>query len=152
MDERKHGSDHGDADRLRQEAEFDEAQARRLEDEARILKDRAHELKDEAREIDDEDGGDHGHGGDDGRRDKVKFTISVTGQPVTFEAGLDEPLAAVRAKALELSGNVGRAPEDWDLKDEAGTVLDLDRTVRDYHFGKEAFLFLSLKAGAAGER
>ena len=60
------------------------------------------------------DGGDHGHD-----RHTVKFVVSANGEPVTFEAGMDEPLAAVRAKALELSKNVGRPADDWDLKDEA---------------------------------
>jgi len=154
MDKQKNDDDHDEAERIRQEARFDEDQARRLEDEARILKDRAQELKDEARAVDDrDDDGHEGHdGGHGGGCQTVRFTISANGQPVTFDAGLDEPLAAVRAKALELSRNVGRPADDWDLKDEAGTVLDPNRTVRDYHFGKEAFLFLSLRAGAAGDR
>ena len=151
MDEHKHKDGHDEAERLRQEAEFDEARARRLEDEARIERDRARELRDEARadEDRDDDGQNGGHG--DGC-DTVRFTISANGEPVSFEAGLDQPMAAVRAKALELSKNVGRPADDWDLKDEAGTVLDANRTVRDYHFGREAFLFLSLRAGVAGER
>lgn len=195
MDKHNQTDEHQQAERLRQEASFDEAQARRLKGEARhmedgaehlkegaqhlkeeaqrlleqaehmnedadslakegrridgeskVLDDRAHELKDEASILDDEDEG------DGGACSTVRFVISVNGQPVTFEVGLDEPLAAVRARALKLSNNLGRPADDWDLIDRDEKVLDLTRLVRDCGFGEEAFLFLSLKAGAAGER
>jgi hypothetical protein len=135
-----------EAERMQEGAVQMEKDARRFEGEGRILDDRAQELKDEASILDDQDDG----GGC--ARDTVRFVISANGQPVTFEAGLDEPLAAVRARALELSNNLGRPADDWDLIDRDEKVLDLTRLVRDCGFGEEAFLFLSLKAGAAGER
>ena len=134
-----------EAERMEEGAEHMSKDGRRVEGEGRILDDRAHELRDEATVLDDED-----RGGD--VRDTVRFVISANGQPVTFEAGLDEPLSVVRAKALALSNNIARPADDWNLIDRDENVLDLTRLIRDCGFDEEVFLFLSLKAGAAGER
>ena len=45
---------------------------------------------------------------------------------------------------------MAQPPENWEIKNEAGTVLDPEKRVDEYHFGKETTLFLSLKAGVAG--
>ncbi|MDA9445980.1 hypothetical protein XI01_04460 [Bradyrhizobium sp. CCBAU 21360] len=74
----------------------------------------------------------------------------VNGQPVVLEAEEKEKLADVRQKALKETQNSAQPPENWEIKDEAGTVLDPEKRVAEYHFGKEVTLFLSLKAGAAG--
>jgi len=147
LDDRKDiGSGDDDPERLRREARFMEDEARRLQDEERRLEDEAHRLEDEAERI--EERKHHGHNHDHGR--PVEFTIVVNGQPATFEAAPDEPMRAVRDKALQQTGNVGRPADDWELKDEAGNALDLDRLVKDYCFGEKVTLFLSLRAGVAG--
>ena len=93
----------------------------------------------------------HGHGGDhDHHGNVVKITMVVNGQPVTIEATQQEQLSDVRQRALTETQNLAQPPENWEIKDEAGTVLDPDKRVGHYHFGKEVTLFLSLKAGAAG--
>lgn len=93
----------------------------------------------------------HGHGGDhDQHGNVVKITMVVNGQPVTIEATQQEQLSDVRQRALTETQNLAQPPENWEIKDEAGTVLDPDKRVGHYHFGKEVTLFLSLKAGAAG--
>ena len=56
----------------------------------------------------------------------------------------------MRRRALHETQNLAQPPENWEIKDEAGTVLDPEKHVGEYHFGKEVTLFLSLKAGAAG--
>ncbi|WP_315729213.1 MULTISPECIES: DUF2604 domain-containing protein [unclassified Bradyrhizobium] len=148
-----------DADRLDREAKELELEAERLEDTAHSIEEhahdlehQAHELKEEARRERDHHGG-HDHGGDDHGHhhgDVVKITMVVNGQPVTIEATEQERLSEVRQRALTETQNLAQPPENWEIKDEAGTVLDPDKRVGEYHFGKEITLFLSLKAGAAG--
>jgi len=82
---------------------------------------------------------------------KETLTIVVNGQPVEVEANVNAPLKSVIGKALELSGNVGQPAENWELKDAAGVLLALDKKIGEYAFADDAKLFLSLKAGAAGE-
>ncbi|MGY8680466.1 DUF2604 domain-containing protein [Bradyrhizobium sp. UFLA05-153] len=118
----------------------------------------AQRLEREAKALERELGnGDHGHddghdhGGDhDQHGEVVKITMVVNGQPVTIEATQQEQLSDVRQRALTETQNLAQPPENWEIKNEAGTVLDPDKRVAHYHFGKEVTLFLSLKAGAAG--
>lgn len=85
-----------------------------------------------------------------GSKNKVTLTIVVNGEPVSVEANLNAPLNTVIAKALAESGNVGQPPENWELKDEAGNVLDGSKKIGDLGLASGVKLFLSLKAGAAG--
>jgi hypothetical protein len=98
-----------------------------------------------------EDGGDKGGGshGDHGP-DFVAITVVVNGQPVLIQAVEQQPLHVVRQKALEETKNLAQPPENWEIKNEAGDVLDPDKKVGEFGFGKEVTLFLSLKAGVAG--
>ncbi|WP_346659838.1 DUF2604 domain-containing protein [Bradyrhizobium sp. 200] len=45
---------------------------------------------------------------------------------------------------------MAQPPENWEIKNEAGELLDPDKKVGEFGFGKEVTLFLSLKAGVAG--
>jgi predicted ribosome quality control (RQC) complex YloA/Tae2 family protein len=147
-----------DADRLDREAKELEREAGRLEETAHKIEDHAHDLERQAHELEEEarrerEQGDHGHdhgGGDHHHGQSVKITMVVNGQPVTIEATEQEKLSDVRQRALTETQNLAQPPENWEIKNEAGAVLDPDKRVGDYHFGKEVTLFLSLKAGAAG--
>jgi hypothetical protein len=105
--------------------------------------------------------GDHGHGGGDehgehgghegpGGPKVVLLTVVVNGQPTDIEADRAELLSSVRARALQATDNVAQPPESWEFKDEAGVVLDTDKPVGEFGFGKQVTLFLSLRAGVAG--
>lgn len=155
--------DHGnkDADRLERDAGQLEETAHKIEEHAHDLERRAHELEEAARRERNDHGHNHdngdGHGGHHDDDDHghhhghvVKITMVVNGQPVTIKATEQEKLTEVRQRALTETENVAQPPENWEIKDEAGAVLDPDKRVGDYHFGKEVTLFLSLKAGAAG--
>ncbi|MER8700362.1 DUF2604 domain-containing protein [Mesorhizobium sp. M1273] len=85
-----------------------------------------------------------------GPKHKITLTIVVNGEPVAVEANVNSPLHTVIAKALADSGNVGQPPENWELKDEAGVVLDASKKIEDLGIIEGQKLFLSLKAGAAG--
>jgi predicted ribosome quality control (RQC) complex YloA/Tae2 family protein len=149
--------DHGnkDADRLDREAKALEREASQLEETAHSIEEHAHDLERKAHELEaearrerDHDDG-HDHGGDD-HAHLVKIIMVVNGQPVTIEATEQEKLSEVRQRALTDTQNLAQPPENWEIKNEAGTVLDPEKRVGEYHFGKEVTLFLSLKAGVAG--
>jgi hypothetical protein len=148
-----HDRGNKDADRLDREAKELERAAGRLEETSHSIEENAHDLERQAHELEEEarrerdhdDGYDHGHHGD-----VVKIIMVVNGQPVTIEATEQEKLSEVRQSALTKTQNLAQPPENWEIKNEAGTVLDPDKRVGEYHFGKEVTLFLSLKAGAAG--
>ena len=80
----------------------------------------------------------------------IELTIVVNGQPTEVSANPEAPLHTVIPKALEQTGNVGQPPENWELRDVAGTLLDLAREISSYHFTEETRLFLNLKAGIGG--
>jgi predicted ribosome quality control (RQC) complex YloA/Tae2 family protein len=152
--------DHGnkDVDRLEREAKELEREAGQLEETAHKIEEHAHDLERRAHGLEEEarrERNDHDHDHDDDDHGHhhghvVKITMVVNGQPVTIKATEQEKLSEVRQRALTETENVAQPPENWEIKDEAGAVLDPDKRVGDYHFGKEVTLFLSLKAGAAG--
>ncbi|MER8541438.1 DUF2604 domain-containing protein [Mesorhizobium sp. M1334] len=85
-----------------------------------------------------------------GSNNKINLTIIVNGEPVSVEANVNAPLHTIIAKALTDSGNVGQPPENWELKDEGGAVLDASKKIEEIGMAAGQKLFLSLKAGAAG--
>lgn len=85
-----------------------------------------------------------------GSKNKISLTIVVNGEPVSVEANINAPLHTAIAKALEVSGSVGQPPENWELKDEGGSVFDASKKIEDLGITAGQTLFLSLKAGAAG--
>lgn len=83
-------------------------------------------------------------------KDKDTLTVVVNGKPVEVDVNDHAPLRTVIPKALEKSENIGQPPENWELRDAAGTELNLDRKIGDYGFTDETRLFLNLKAGIGG--
>lgn len=81
---------------------------------------------------------------------KVELTVVVNGQPIAVTGNQNAPLHTIIPKALEESGNVGQPPESWELRDVAGTLMDVDQKIETFNFGAEAKLFLNLKAGVGG--
>lgn len=84
------------------------------------------------------------------RDHKIDLVVLVSGVEVKVKAQHDELLRKVAERALKKSENVGQPLENWDLRNEAGEILDLDRTVSSYHLKDGALLSLTLKAGIAG--
>ena len=56
-----------------------------------------------------------------------------------------------KKKALELSGNTGRPPEEWDVHSDAGQSLDSDARWNKYGVEDGDRIFLNLKIGVGGE-
>jgi hypothetical protein len=81
---------------------------------------------------------------------KVQINVIVNGQPVVIEANKNSPLHTIIPKALHDTGNEGQPPENWELRDGAGTLLDTSQKISSFNFPPTVQLFLSLKAGIGG--
>ena len=60
------------------------------------------------------------------------------------------PSAPIIPDALSQTDNSGQPPENWELRDADGNLLDLDKKIEDYPFTDKTRLFLNLKAGVGG--
>jgi hypothetical protein len=85
-----------------------------------------------------------------GHDEKIDFTIIVNGQEAKVKARESERLGSLIPPALEETGNSGQPPENWELRDEQGTLLEPERLIGDFNFPKKVRLFLNLKAGVGG--
>ena len=68
-------------------------------------------------------------------------------------ANENAPLQTVIPRALEQTGNAGQPPENWELRDAAGKLLDTHRKIKEYEESArpdDLRVFLSLKAGVGG--
>lgn len=105
------------------------------EGEARIEEDRKDIERDEARRE---------------RRLRIELLVIVSGDEVKIKAKPDEFLSKVAEQALEKSEHTGRPLSDWVMRNEAGDVLDVSRTVESYGLKDGDILSLTLEAGVAG--
>jgi hypothetical protein len=81
---------------------------------------------------------------------KTEITVVVNGKPAEIFAVEDQPIGAIIPDALEQTGNTGQPPENWELRDAEGNLLDLNKNFGDYAFSEKDRLFLNLKAGVGG--
>ena len=81
---------------------------------------------------------------------KITITVVVNGQPTVVDAIEDDPLGTIIPDVLRQTENSGQPPENWELRDSDGTLLDLDKKIGDYGFPEKTRLFLNLKAGVGG--
>lgn len=82
---------------------------------------------------------------------KINIFVVVNGVRTVVEANIHAPLHTIIPIALKNTGNIGQAPDSWELKDDKGGLLDTNKKIEEYGFTGEILLFLSLKAGTAGE-
>jgi hypothetical protein len=81
---------------------------------------------------------------------KLTLEIVVNGTPTQVEANPEAPLLTVIPLALQQTGNVGQPPDNWELRDANGNLLDLHAKVESFGFQPGTRLFLNLKAGIGG--
>jgi hypothetical protein len=81
---------------------------------------------------------------------KLHLSVIVNGEPTLVEVNANAPLRTVIPPALHQSGNAGQPPENWELRDAAGALLDLDAKIGSFGFPADAKVFLNLKAGIGG--
>ena len=77
------------------------------------------------------------------------FIVNGT-ETLVEKVNVNQPLHVSVQKALQQTGNNGRAIGDWQVIYNDQT-LDINRKVEEYNFTKNGVIFLSLKAGQGGE-
>jgi hypothetical protein len=81
---------------------------------------------------------------------KVKITVVVNGTPAVIDATPEAPLRTLIPRVLDETHNAGQPPENWELRDASGTLLDLSQKIEAFKFPTDVRLFLNLKAGVGG--
>jgi Protein of Unknown function (DUF2604) len=81
---------------------------------------------------------------------KIDLVVVVNGQPATISANVNSTLHSIVEKALQETNNTGQGPENWELRDGAGTLLDLAAKISSFGFANGTTLFLTLKVGIGG--
>ena len=81
---------------------------------------------------------------------KISITVVVNGQPTVIDANDESPVGTIIPDALRQTENTGQPPENWELRDADGNLLDLAKEIREYGFPPKVRLFLNLKAGVGG--
>ena len=80
----------------------------------------------------------------------IDVTVVVSGQPERLKVNVHQTVEHLVHEALQKSGNQGQAPSEWELRTEAGNLLDQAATVAAAGIHDGVTLFLSPKAGAGG--
>ena len=81
---------------------------------------------------------------------KILIIFIVNGVDVPVEVNLNAPIKTGRNKALALSNNTGRPPEEWEIHNDAGQPLDPEAKAGELGLKERDRLFLNLKVGAGG--
>jgi hypothetical protein len=87
---------------------------------------------------------------DQKHENKISLIFIINGANFPLEANLNETLESAVARALAESGNTGRPPSEWQVRDANGVLLETQRKLKDFGFTKGTRLFLSLAVGAGG--
>lgn len=81
---------------------------------------------------------------------KITLTVIVNGTAHEVEGNVNAPLLTIVEKALQQSNNMGQPIQNWELRDEPGNILDVNKKICEYGFLGSTKLFLSIKAGVGG--
>jgi hypothetical protein len=81
---------------------------------------------------------------------KITVTISVNGQPTQVEANPNQTLQSVVNQALQNTNNTGQPNNSWQLRNEAGDLLNLTDKVGEIGYQEGMVLYFSPKTGVAG--
>jgi len=76
----------------------------------------------------------------------------VNGEDVPVEANETSPIDTAKDKALAVSHNTGRPPNEWEIRNERGALLDPNTPVSDLDLINGSHLFLTLQVGFGGEK
>lgn len=81
---------------------------------------------------------------------KVTLIFIINGENFSVQTNVNEPLKAAVQRALSESGNSGRPPDEWEVRDSSGVLLETGRKVKELGLKDGTRLFLSLRVGAGG--
>jgi hypothetical protein len=93
----------------------------------------------------------HHHHQHQHHHDECCLNVIINSEPVQVAVQDCTLLSAVVAEVLDIAKPVGRPDDQWELKTEAGIVLDLSLSVHAANVECGSTLYLSLKTGAAGD-
>lgn len=80
----------------------------------------------------------------------LDLRVVVSGSEQQVRVNVHEPLGHAVREALRLSGNSGQPAEDWELRTEAGLLLDQSARSGEAGLSDGQVVFLSPRAGAGG--
>ncbi|HLY61025.1 MAG TPA: DUF2604 domain-containing protein [Terriglobia bacterium] len=80
----------------------------------------------------------------------IQLIFIINGANFAVKANINAPLKEAVAQALQESGNSGRPPSDWQVRDSNGVLLDVNRKIEELGIANGARLFLTLAVGAGG--
>lgn len=80
----------------------------------------------------------------------MHIEVIVNGQPANVSVNVKHALHSVIPPALDQTGNSAQPPENWELRDVQGTLLDTTKRISAYQFGEGTRLYLNLRAGIGG--
>lgn len=84
--------------------------------------------------------------------DLITLTFIINGKEIIIDhINIHEPLQAAVAQALAKSGTSGRPIGDWLVRWD-NKNLDVSKKIEEFHFTKDAKIFLDLKSGEGGEK
>jgi hypothetical protein len=87
---------------------------------------------------------------DDKNDNKISINMVISGKAYSLSFPSGQKMIGIVESTLSKTGNVGQPLENWELRDEIGTFIDLDKHLRDYSFQDNVTLFLNTKAGIGG--
>lgn len=81
---------------------------------------------------------------------KISLVFIINGVDISIEVNPAAPLIEAVQRVLEESKNTGRPPEEWEVRNVDGVLLEMNRTPKELDLQDGARLFLSLRVGAGG--
>lgn len=81
---------------------------------------------------------------------KINLVFIINGQDFPIEVAAHAALMSAVQRALAESGNTGRPPDEWEVRDASGVLLEKTRSPADLGLRDGTRLFLSLRVGAGG--
>jgi len=82
---------------------------------------------------------------------KIILVFIINGVDYRVHVNVEAPLAVAVERALVESRNTGRPPDEWEVRNATGVLLEKGRTIEDLGLKNETRLFLSLHVGAGGK-
>jgi len=82
---------------------------------------------------------------------KLTIIFIIGGESIAVEANPHEPLHVARDHALKEGEHSGRAPDDWEIKDVNGNILDPTRKIEEFNFQRDTKLYMNQKVSGGGE-
>ena len=83
---------------------------------------------------------------------QIDLTVVVSGQPQPIRVNPNQTVEHLVHEALQRSGNHGQPPSAWELRTDAGALIDQSLRVRQAGLVYGMTLFLNPQAGVGGDR